>query len=635
MNMFVNRTRCLYTVFCLSFFVICFCMLASGCSGYVNKTSSEEVASERMREIANELNSYDSIKAFHDGRAAVLQNSLWGFIDATGKEVIPCKFEDVTNYHYQRVAVKKDDKWGYIDLKGNQIVPCIYDKVAEYFCEDMAWFVKDNKYGYIDFEGKIIVPNIYTSSYPDDYSEGLVWIPTDDDSECGGEYICLDKMGKQVFPKKYASFFCHYSNGLCAVILCQERIIEGKWYGGSSLLINKKGETVADLFNYKTMEPIISTGYFHEGMMQVNNKGFIDTSGNIVIPCIYDWVYDFSEGLAAVNKESKWGFVNRTGEVVIPFEYDDVGRGGIDEYLGDHNVFHDGLMKVKKNNKWGFITNEGKVAVSIDYEDVRLFSQNMSEVKKNGLWGFVDVNGKVVIPIQYEEVGRFSEEGLAPVKKDGKWGLIELYGNSTFDYSLTEEDNRYIEGNTSDGGDVNTTEKKDSYLNKKSGVSIKKEKARGDLGIFELRGPVKSFTFKNEWGEVERSFDQNGFWLTENKKKLEQIFKKDIIRNENGRFVKGVIDSDGNGVEYEYDEGGWVIKRYYHTSYSTEENTYSYDADGYLLTMRVVEGGMDASDPYTEEYNIQTTDKYGNWTKRITKIGTEQTIVTRSIEYYE
>jgi len=53
--------------------------------------------------------------------------------------------------------------------------------------------------------------------------------------------------------------------------------------------------------------------------------GFIDKTGKLVIPLVYDWVWDFSEGLAVVVQNGKCGFIDKTGEVVIPFGvYDDV-----------------------------------------------------------------------------------------------------------------------------------------------------------------------------------------------------------------------------------------------------------------------------------------------------------------------
>lgn len=154
---------------------------------------------------------------------------------------------------------------------------------------------------------------------------------------------------------------------------------------------------------------------------------------------------------------------------------------------------------------------------------------------------------------------------------------------------------------------------------------------RGELGIFELRGPVKSFVFKNQWVTNTRTFDRNGKWLTHNGQTLRQVFPSGIRRDAQGRIIKGIFDTDGNCEQYFYNEKGLITKRNYTFFDSLEEDTYTYDTNGNLLKMRVVESGVDASEPYTDVYTIITTDKYGNWTKRKTQKGE---IETRVITYY-
>lgn len=189
-----------------------------------------------------------------------------------------------------------------------------------------------------------------------------------------------------------------------------------------------------------------------------------------------------------------------------------------------------------------------------------------------------------------------------------------------------------------------TTAKRTTTTTKKSppttakpatGSATNNNVARGDLGIFELKGPVKSFVFKNQWGETTRTFDKNGTWLTKDGQSLKQIYQSGIRRDKNGRIVKGIMDSDGNGEEYYYNAKGWITKRTFHYYDTTQEDTYTYDANGNLLKMRVVEGGLDASEPYTEVYETLATDEFCNWTKRYSKIGSEKSIETRTITYYE
>jgi hypothetical protein len=62
---------------------------------------------------------------------------------------------------------------------------------------------------------------------------------------------------------------------------------------------------------------------FHEGLAVIvdENKGcgYIDIRGDIVIPCIWDLALDFEGGYAVVsNNEHKYGIINRKGEIVIP-----------------------------------------------------------------------------------------------------------------------------------------------------------------------------------------------------------------------------------------------------------------------------------------------------------------------------
>ena len=79
-------------------------------------------------------------------------------------------------------------------------------------------------------------------------------------------------------------------------------------------------------------------------------------------------------------------------------------------------------------------------------------------------------------------------------------------------------------------------------------------KVKGELGLFDLQGPVKSCTLKNQWGKVSRTFNEQGLWQTYNGKPLSKVYPNGIERDEQGRIVKGKMDSAGNGDEYEYND---------------------------------------------------------------------------------
>lgn len=152
----------------------------------------------------------------------------------------------------------------------------------------------------------------------------------------------------------------------------------------------------------------------------------------------------------------------------------------------------------------------------------------------------------------------------------------------------------------------------------------------GELGLFELQGPVKKCTVINEWGNVVRTFDEKGFWLTHDGKKLSEVYPGGIERDEYGRIVKGLTDTEGNGEDYTYNKFGKVAKYNCHIYDSIEEDVYTYDDNGNLLKKHVEMGGMDAEEPYDETYTDIVTDEHGNWTSR----KADGTVQKRKIEYY-
>lgn len=575
--------------------------------------SPEEMSRAAIEALAKKLRTYDEIRSFHEGRAAVKRDGVWGFIDPMGEEVISCDYNESSDFHYERAAVMKSDKWGYIDLNGNPIVPCKYESVSDCFQDGMAAYKQDGNWGYLNLDGQEILPNKYTMV--DGFSDGLAWVYDNDEPSGEGnglnKGIFVDKTGKQVIPGKFISASA-FVNGLCTAMRLRRVLVGGRRTIATTYLINKDGKIIKEfnIYEHGSSDPI-PDGDCHDGMIKADGKGFMDASGNIVIPCIYDKVYDFGEGLAAVVKDGKIGFVDKKGNVVVSFIYDK-----IDTYDYSSQTFHDGLMKVCKNDKWGFINKEGKEVVPIEYEDVKLFSQGLSAVKKDGQWGFVDENGKVVIPIIYEEVGMFSEEGYAPVKKNGKWGIIDKYGNCTLDVQ-SEDPARQETASES--------------------PSPQKETIHGELGIFELRGRVKSCKWKYPDYTTTYTFDDKGFWLTEDGQTLSARFPGGIDRDDYKRIKHGSVDGYGS-VHYVYDERGFATQ----INWDGFRRELTYDADGNVIKEKQ-EIAPDMGDEESNgevikiKYTILERDEVGNWTKRIAKYedGSCEYEETRTITYYE
>ena len=57
---------------------------------------------------------YDGSLNFGEGVAYVSVNGKGGFIDKSGKEVVPLKYEDGRSFKEGLAAVKLNGKWGFI-----------------------------------------------------------------------------------------------------------------------------------------------------------------------------------------------------------------------------------------------------------------------------------------------------------------------------------------------------------------------------------------------------------------------------------------------------------------------------------------------------------------------------------------
>ena len=158
---------------------------------------------------------------------------------------------------------------------------------------------------------------------------------------------------------------------------------------------------------------------YYEGLaaVRLNGKwGYIDKSGNVVIPLKYDLAYGVKEGLALVKSNGKYGFIDKSGNVVIPLKYDDAAS------------FNEGLALVKLNGKCGFIDKSGNVVIPLKYDLAYGFKEGLAPVKLNSKWGFIDKNDNVVIPLKYDGVYNFSN-GRAIVELNWKYGFIDKSGN--------------------------------------------------------------------------------------------------------------------------------------------------------------------------------------------------------------
>ena len=229
---------------------------------------------------------YGNVLEFNEGLAPVMSLFKWGYINKSGKEVTPLKYDHALGFSEGLAAVEINNKWGYVNKSGKEVIPLKY-YYAGGFSEGLAIVLLNGKWGYINKSGKEVIPLKYDRT--EDFRKGLASV------ELNGKWGYVNKSGKEVIPVKYDTV-SYSEEGLVKVVL------NGKWG-----YINKSGKVVIPLkYGYASD--------FSEGLAMVglnDKRGYVNKSGKVVIRLKYDAAGDFREGLAPVELNGKWGFISR------------------------------------------------------------------------------------------------------------------------------------------------------------------------------------------------------------------------------------------------------------------------------------------------------------------------------------
>lgn len=284
---------------------------------------------------------------FRNGMAIVTENGKAGFIDNTGKLVVPCIYEqlysfDIETFKGELTAAKKDGRWGFIDKKGKVVIPFeyedqVYISVGHTICDDKRRVKKNGKWGIINMNGQMEIPCKYDSIGSFNY--GLA------PAKIGYKYVYINMQGKIVLAGDYDKAEA-FENGVAKVTKRD-----------STYMINIKGEKV----NVNQIE-------FHDGLCVVAKfvkeeariyYGYADEELELVIPYDFDEAYDFENGMALVKLGGKWGYIDTNGNWVIYREFDEKFRFSAE-----------GVAKVLQNGKWGLLTKEGDYVFPCEYDSL-------------------------------------------------------------------------------------------------------------------------------------------------------------------------------------------------------------------------------------------------------------------------
>ena len=269
------------------------------------------------------------------------ETELWGMIDKTGKEIIPCKFDEIkyfsfsetSNYLQAHYGGWKEGKWGIINYFGEWVVEPIFEDLGyEIFNDDYFTYYNEDKWNDPDD----IPMGIYSIK-----EQRVIFEP---------QFLDVDFLDDETIKVEV------YDNRL-------KRNIDK--------IIDYTGEAIFDSqYTY-----IFEENNMYEVVIRDNSgkclHGLIDKNGKEILPCKYDISFNgilFDQKKIIFKENDKYGVVTFDDEIIISpkdifiqnirNEYYKIKDGG-KEYLIDEG-------------KFGLITLNGNTILPNEYESISI-----------------------------------------------------------------------------------------------------------------------------------------------------------------------------------------------------------------------------------------------------------------------
>ena len=260
-----------------------------------------------------------------------------------------------------------DKKYGFVNQSGKIIIPMKFDSVQR-FCGQLSYVTINGKQGAIDKTGAVVIPikfehiNHSDNTNDNGFSEGLLAVSLD--KKWGYINKNLDFIIQPQFD--YASPF---EGSLASVSISQT---DSKGQSVSKYgFINKNSQFFGTSDSRKVFQERLEQ-FQIQPVTDISGKyGYINRDFELCVPFQFDYADSFSLGnqeLPRVKKDDKWGYINKQGQIVIKPRFDDA-------QLFDQN----GKAKVKvkptflgifpQDHKWVTIDKTGKVieGLNINY----------------------------------------------------------------------------------------------------------------------------------------------------------------------------------------------------------------------------------------------------------------------------
>jgi hypothetical protein len=401
----------------------------------------------------NLANDFDEVRIFTFGLAAVSKNNKWGFIDETGKLVIPMIYDEVGYFDQNSLSsVSKNGKSGFINKKGVEIIPIIYEMVKSEQLDDLVIVRKNYKWAFFDSKGKLLSDFLYNdvqSAWKGDKTTFFENGPAS--VKKNGKYSFISKDLKPAFSNLVFDSATSFDSKRNAIVMNKGKFGIIKNDGKIAVPLqydlienfNSNGNPNPQFYNFKkgniyglwnrnlkiigeSREEFYDRTYSNQiayiSFKNLKGKyGLVNAEGVEQIPFIYDESLNFDgENFSIAEKNHLFGMIDINNKELIPFKYTEFSKLDTDKNF---------LFIVSNKSETRIINLENKTILS-GYKSIQsIFNDPLKFiVQKDKKFGIIDINHKIILPLEYDEISNWTEYGPEHskfIKKNGKIGLID------------------------------------------------------------------------------------------------------------------------------------------------------------------------------------------------------------------
>ena len=264
---------------------------------------------------------YDYIDIAYEGMIRVSRNEKWGFVDLSGREVIPAIYDRVGFYQANVAPMQKGGKWGLIDQTGEEIITPVFDQIYPLVGTTYCVLLSD-KVGVIDNAGNTILPVEYDGVSQAGDGRSMAALK-------GDTAYLFDMDGVVILSGEYLNIFINPDGTVAVAKRMNDMTVNA--------FLDKEGNNLTGYkdFSLSYLNQNLSLGRRYDsppGMIGATPHDYgqqfalIDAEGNNLTGFNYENTGDFTSDYLVVNRSyyGSAGLLNRYGAEVLPTVFDDI-----------------------------------------------------------------------------------------------------------------------------------------------------------------------------------------------------------------------------------------------------------------------------------------------------------------------